>query len=102
MAKCSVCESEEFESDLDDFSMEDILDHLEWEADSMSLDELNKLKKIVKDTDETFAEQVLSENRLYQKIEALTSAEDHWKIDVVLENLHKFSYVEICQIFEKQ
>lgn len=100
MAKCSVCESEGFDSDLDDFSIEEILDHLEWEADSMTQSELNKLKKIAKDTDETFAEQVLAENTLYQKIISLGSAEDVWKMEVIIENLRKFTYTEICQIFE--
>lgn len=102
MAKCSVCESEEFDTYLDDFSTEEILDHLEWEADSFTPSELKKLKKIVKDTDECFADQVLAENYTYQKIESLTSAVDKWKLDVILENLHKYTYTEICEMFENK
>jgi hypothetical protein len=102
MAKCSVCESEEFDTDLDDFSTEEIIDHLEWEADNLTSFELKKLKKIVKDTDECFADQVLGENYLYQQIESLTSAIDRWKLDIILKNLDKYTYAEICEMFENK
>lgn len=100
MAKCSVCDSEEFESDLSDFSTEDIIDHLKWE--SLSHSQLKELKEIVKDTDESFADEVLAENSLYQKIISLDSATDRWKIEIVLENLDKYTYAEICEMFEKK
>ena len=100
MAKCSVCESEEFESDLSEFSTEDIIDHLKWE--DLSHSELRDLKKIVRDTDESFAEEVLAENSLYQKIISLESATDRWKLDVILENLDKYTYAEICEMFENK
>lgn len=94
--------SVEIDYELDDFSIEEILDHLEWEADNLTTFELTKLKKIVKDTDECFADQVLAENYLYQKIENLPSAVDRWKLEVILENLHKYTYAEICEMFENK
>lgn len=100
MAKCSICKLEEFESDLNDFSKEEIIDHLKWE--NLSHSELKELKKIVKDTDESFADEVLAENSLYQKIISLDSATDRWKIEVILENLDNYTYAEICEMFEKK
>lgn len=98
MGLCSVCKTETF---LDDFSIDEILEHLEWRADYITLSQLNQLKTITKDTDESFAEQMLAENALYQKIISLDSAVDMWKMEVIIQNLQKFSYTEICQIFEK-
>lgn len=94
--------SVELDYDLDDFTTEEIIDHLEWEADNFTTFELQKLKKIVKDSDECFADQVLAENYLYQKIDTLPSAVDKWKLEVILENLHKYSYTEICEMFENK
>jgi hypothetical protein len=92
----------EIEFDLDDFTTEEIIDHLEWEADNLTTFELQRLKKIVKDTDECFADQVLGENYLYQQIESLTSAIDRWKLDIILKNLDKYTYLEICEMFENK
>lgn len=40
--------SVEIDYELDDFSTEEILDHLEWEADNLTTFELTKLKKLLK------------------------------------------------------
>lgn len=90
----------EVDYDLDDFTTEEIIEHLKFEASNFTTHELKELKEIVKDTDECFAEQVLSENSLYQKIVSLPSSIDVWKLEIVLENLHKYSYLEICEMFE--
>ena len=92
----------EIDYDLDDFTTEEIIEHLGWEADNLTDHELTELKKIVKDVDECFAEQVLAENYLYQQIERVTSAVDSWKLDVILDNLDKYTYTEICEMFEKK
>ena len=99
MATCNVCGTkDEFGSDLSDFSNDEIINHLRYEDFSHS--QLRELKKIVKDSDESFADQVLAENQLYQRVVSLDSATDKWKFEVILENLGKYTYAEICEMFE--
>jgi hypothetical protein len=87
--------------DLDDFSIDEIIQHLTWESDKITKTQLNDLKSLTKDVAEDISEQVLKENTLYQKIISLESSVDKWKMDVILKNLDKFNYLEICEIFEK-
>lgn len=87
--------------DLDDFSIDEIIQHLTWESDKITKTQLNDLKSLTKDVAEDISEQVLKENILYQKIVSLDSSVDKWKMDVILKNLDKFNYLEICEIFEK-
>jgi hypothetical protein len=88
--------------ELGEFTIEEIIEHLEWEADNITLHEFKKLKEIVKDVDEVFSEKTLAENYLYQKILSLECAIDRWKLDIILENLHKHTYNEICEFFENK
>lgn len=93
--------SKEVEFDLDDFEMDDIIEHLKWNGETLNIRQVGKIRDIIKDCEYEFAQEELLKNVLYQKIKTFDSLNDTMKLEVILTNLNKFSYNEICDIFEK-
>lgn len=90
----------EVEVDLDDFSTDEIIDHLENIGD-LTQNQTLKLKNIIDDSEEEYSELVLIENKLYQELIKHTSLDDQMKIEIILANLHKVSYNEVYNFFKQ-
>ncbi len=91
----------EVDMDLDDFDIDEIIDHLKWHGDELTVRQVNNIREITKDCEYNFAEEELEKNELYQKLKVHDSLNDVMKLEVIASNLDKFSYQEICEMFEK-
>lgn len=87
--------------DLDDFEIDDIIEHLKWNADELNVRQVGKIREITKDCEYEFAQEELDKNELYQKLKVFNSLNDVMKLEVIISNLDNFSYNEICKFFEK-
>lgn len=91
----------EVDMDLDDFEIDDIIEHLKWNADELNVRQVGKIREITKDCEYEFAQEELDKNELYQKLKVFNSLNDVMKLEVIISNLDNFSYNEICKFFEK-
>lgn len=91
----------EVDMDLDDFEIDDIIEHLKWNSEDLNVRQVSEIREITKDCEYEFAQEELLKNVLYQKIKTFDSLNDTMKLEVVLTNLDKLSYNQICDIFEK-
>ena len=90
----------EVDMDLDDFEIDDVIEHLKWNAEELNVRQVGKIREITKDCEYEFAQEELLKNVLYQKIKTFDTLNDTMKLEVILTNLDKFSYNQICDIFE--
>jgi hypothetical protein len=89
------------EVELDDFSFDEIIEYVCDNADYINSYQNGLLKKAIRYSEESYVDEVLDENQLYRKLSRLESLNDVMKLEVILENLDKLDYSQICEIFEK-
>jgi len=93
--------SREVEFDLDDFDFDEIIEYVCDNAGFIDRSLNAKLKRAIRYSEESYIDEVLDENELYRKLSRLESLTDIMKLEVILENLDKLDYLQICEIFEK-
>jgi hypothetical protein len=86
--------------DLNDFDLDEIIEHLSWESSSLSRAQVSKIKQIINDSEESLSDEILNENKLYKSITFRNSMIDEMKMEVIIQNLDKYGYLEICEMFE--
>jgi len=74
--------------DLDDFDLDEIIEHLSWESDSLSKAQVSKIKEIINDSEESLSDTPSN------------SMIDQMKMEVILQHLDKYDYLQICEMFE--
>lgn len=87
--------------DLDDFDVDDIIEHLNHET--ITHEQKKRLKQIIRDAEVDLAEEILSQDVLYQKLSKIQdSMVEEMKLEIVLNNISKFSLTEIIDLFENK
>lgn len=66
--------------DLDDFDTNEIIEHLSWKSSSLSQNQISRINNII----------ISSRNSMIEQM----------KMEVILQNLDKYDYLQICEIFE--
>ena len=67
--------------DLNDFELNEIIEHLSLESSYLTKAQVRKIKQIVNDSSES-------------------SMIDQMKMNVITQNLDKYDYLQICEMFE--
>jgi hypothetical protein len=67
--------------DLNDFELNEIIEHLSLESSYLTEAQVRKIKQIVNDSSES-------------------SMIDQMKMNVIAQNLDKYDYLQICEMFE--
>jgi|Laugrespbdmm15dd_1035085.scaffolds.fasta_scaffold154972_1 hypothetical protein len=93
--------SKEVEFDLDDFDFDEIVEYVCDNAEFIDLRLNAKIKRAIRYSEENYVDEILGENELYCKLSRVESLTDAMKLEVILENLDKLDYSQICDIFEK-
>lgn len=91
----------EVEFDLDDFTEDEMIEHLESYAHHLDMKQIKRLRNVIKEGEENLVDDILKENEIYTLVTSYSTINDEIKIKIILENLHKFSLTEISKIFEK-
>ncbi|MEI6880375.1 MAG: hypothetical protein WCK82_03455 [Bacteroidota bacterium] len=86
--------------DLSDFELDEIIEHLSWESSSLTRAQVSRIKHIINDSEESLSDEILNENKLYKSITSRNSMIDEMKMEVIIQNLDKYGYLEICEMFE--
>lgn len=96
-----MSKSKMVEYDLDDFEVDEIIDHLDGLC-VFTQEQTRKLKSIINDSEEEYSEEILKENELYQAVIACNnSLDDTMKLELILDNLGDVSYDQIYKLFKK-
>jgi hypothetical protein len=96
-----MSKTKEVEYDLDDFEVDEIIDHLDGLCE-FTREQTQKLKRIINDSEEEYAEEVLKENELYQAVISVNETLlDTMKLELILGNLGNVSYDQIYELFKK-
>jgi len=74
--------------DLDDFDLDEIIEHLSWNSNELTRGQVAKIKSVIND-----AEESLSDTPSNSMI-------DQMKMEVILQHLDKYDYLQICEMFE--
>jgi hypothetical protein len=72
--------------DLDDFDLDEIIDHLSWNSEELTKKQVSKIKEIINDSEES--------------ITPSNSMINQMKMEVILQHLDKYDYLQICEMFE--
>jgi len=72
--------------DLDDFDLDEIIDHLSWNSEELTKEQVSKIKKIINDSEES--------------ITPSNSMINQMKMEVILQHFDKYDYLQICEMFE--
>jgi hypothetical protein len=72
--------------DLDDFDLDEIIDHLSWNSEELTKEQVSKIKEIINDSEES--------------ITPSNSMINQMKMEVILQHLDKYDYLQICEMFE--
>ena len=86
--------------DLDDFEMDEIIEHLSWNSNELTRGQVAKIKSVINDAEESLSDEILNENTLYKAIASRKSMIDKMKMEVILQHLDKYDYLQICEMFE--
>ena len=72
--------------DLDDFDLDEIIDHLSWNSEELTKEQVSKIKEIINDSEES--------------ITPSNSMINQMKMEVILQHFDKYDYLQICEMFE--
>jgi hypothetical protein len=72
--------------DLNDFDLDEIIDHLSWNSEELTKAQVSKIKEIINDSEES--------------ITPSNSMINQMKMEVILQHLDKYDYLQICEMFE--
>jgi ADP-dependent phosphofructokinase/glucokinase len=86
--------------DLDDFDLDEIIEHLSWNSNELKRGQVTKIKSVINDAEESISDEILNENTLYKAIASRKSMIDQMKMEVILQHLDKYCYLQICEMFE--
>ena len=56
--------------------------------------------RICPNVEESLSDEILNENELYKAIASRKSMIDQMKMEVILQHLDKYDYLQICEMFE--
>ena len=95
-----MSKSREVEFDLSDFSLEEILEHLDSNSNELTKVQKNKLKEIIDDVEEDLTFRELCDDPMYQAATSVSSLNNVMKMEVIVANIDKYTYPQICELFE--
>jgi hypothetical protein len=72
--------------DLNDFDLDEIIDHLSLNSEELTKAQVSKIKEIINDSEES--------------ITPSNSMINQMKMEVILQHLDKYDYLQICEMFE--
>jgi len=91
----------ELEFEIDEFKTDELITEIGYrvEGGDLSKQQIDKLKEIIKHDEEAMLESYILEHEQHRFVEK-ASLSNVMKLDVIFKNLDKFTYLDICEIFE--
>lgn len=82
--------------DLNEFSDDEIINHIEHVYKHLNEKQINKLRKICGFS----IKENFQNDKILKKIKEKNLLVDDMKLEVILSNIDKYDYLKICEIFE--
>ena len=99
-----MSKSREVEFDLSDFSLEEILEHLDSNSNELTKVQKNKLKEIIDDVEEDLTFRELCDDPMYQAATSVSSLNNVMKMEVIhpKENVYNWRFADSIVAFAKR